>query len=40
MQHFPTADALVSASREELERVPGVPPKVGRAIHEALHKTG
>jgi excinuclease ABC subunit C len=40
MQHFPTADALVSASREELERVPGLPPKVGRAIHQALHKTG
>jgi excinuclease ABC subunit C len=40
MQHFPTADALTSASREELESVPGLPPKVGRQIHQALHRTG
>jgi excinuclease ABC subunit C len=40
MRHFKTADALTSASREELEAVPGLPPKVGRRIHEALHKTG
>ena len=40
MQHFSTADALLSASREELESVPGLPPKVGRQIHAALHRTG
>jgi excinuclease ABC subunit C len=40
MQHFPTADALTSASSEELESVPGLPPKVGRQIHQALHRTG
>jgi excinuclease ABC subunit C len=40
MQHFKTADALTSASREQLEAVPGLPPKVGRQIHEALHRTG
>ncbi len=40
MQHFETADALVSASREELEAVPGLPGKVARQIHASLHKTG
>jgi excinuclease ABC subunit C len=40
MAHFQTADALTSATREELEAVPGLPPKVGRQIHQALHKTG
>ena len=40
MQHFSTADALLSASREDLESVPGLPPKVGRQIHAALHRTG
>ena len=28
------------SSAEQLEAVPGLPPKVGRRIHEALHKTG
>ena len=40
MRHFSTADALTAASREELESVPGLPPKVGRQIHAALHRTG
>jgi excinuclease ABC subunit C len=40
MAHFRTADALTSATREQLEAVPGLPPKVGRQIHQALHKTG
>jgi len=40
MRHFATADALTAASREELESVPGLPPKVGRQIHAALHRTG
>jgi excinuclease ABC subunit C len=40
MAHFQTADALTSATREQLEAVPGLPPKVGRQIHQALHKTG
>jgi excinuclease ABC subunit C len=38
-RHFVTADALVSASREELETVPGLPAKVGRGVHAALHRT-
>jgi excinuclease ABC subunit C len=40
LQHFGTADALVAAPRAELEAVPGLPAKVGRAIHDALHRTG
>ena len=40
MAHFQTADALLAASRQDLEAVPGLPPKVGRAIHDALNKTG
>jgi excinuclease ABC subunit C len=39
MQHFKTADALVSATRDELEAVPGLPAKVGRGVHAALHRT-
>ena len=30
----------MDASREELESVPGLPPKVPRDIYEPLHKTG
>jgi len=40
MQRFTTADALVNATRDELESVPGLPAKVGRGIHAALHRTG
>jgi excinuclease ABC subunit C len=40
MLRFETADALVNATRDELESVPGVPAKVGRGIHAALHRTG
>ena len=39
LEHFKTADALTSASREQLEAVPGLPPKVGRQIHATLHRT-
>ena len=38
-RHFETAEALVAASREELETVPGLPAKVGRGVHAALHRT-
>ena len=40
VDHFSTADKLVNATREELEAVPGLPPKVGRAIHDSLHRAG
>jgi DNA ligase (NAD+) len=33
---FRTVDALLSASPEEIERTPGVGPKMARAIHEQL----
>ena len=39
MLRFETADALVNATRDELESVPGVPAKVGRGIYAALHRT-
>jgi excinuclease ABC subunit C len=40
LQHFGTPERFLAASREELEAVPGVPGKVGREIHEQLHRTG
>jgi excinuclease ABC subunit C len=39
MERFGTADALVGASRDDLESIPGLPAKVGREIHAALHRT-
>jgi DNA ligase (NAD+) len=35
-QTFRTVDALLAASPEEIERTPGVGPKMARAIHEQL----
>ena len=35
--HFGSPDAVVSASRDALEAVPGLPAPVARAIHGALH---
>jgi excinuclease ABC subunit C len=40
LQHFGTPERFLAASREELEAVPGLPGKVGREIHEQLHRTG
>ena len=37
--HFGTPDRVLTASREELSAVPGLPPKLAREIHEQLHKT-
>jgi excinuclease ABC subunit C len=39
MERFGTADALVGATRDDLESIPGLPAKVGREIHAALHRT-
>jgi DNA ligase (NAD+) len=36
-QHFRTIDALVAASAEEIERAPGIGPKMSRTIYEQLH---
>src|SRR5215213_4074081 len=40
LKHFGSPDAVLAASREDLEAVPGLPPKVGRTLYGHLHKTG
>jgi excinuclease ABC subunit C len=40
LQHFGSAESVLAASQEELEGVPGVPPKTARQIYAQLHKTG
>jgi excinuclease ABC subunit C len=40
LDHFGSPDRLVTASREELEAVPGIPGKLAREIHRQLHKAG
>ena len=40
LNHFGSPDRLVTASREELEAVPGIPGKLARDIHRQLHKAG
>jgi excinuclease ABC subunit C len=40
LQHFGSADAVLAATQEELEGVPGVPAKTGRRIYAQLHKAG
>jgi excinuclease ABC subunit C len=38
LKHFGSPDAVLNASREELEAVPGVPPKVARQVYEYLRR--
>jgi excinuclease ABC subunit C len=40
LRHFGSPDAVLDASREELERVPGLPQKVARDLYAHLNKTG
>jgi excinuclease ABC subunit C len=40
LQHFGSPDAVLGATREELEQVPGVPQKVARDLYAHLNKTG
>jgi excinuclease ABC subunit C len=40
IRHFGSPERLLEATREELEGVPGVPPRTGRQIYAALHKAG
>ena len=40
LTHFGSPDAILAASREELEAVPGVPGKLARELYRELHKTG
>jgi excinuclease ABC subunit C len=38
--HFGSPDAVLAASAEHLQAVPGVPAKVGRELHAHLHRVG
>jgi excinuclease ABC subunit C len=40
LNHFGSPDAILAASREELEAVPGIPGKLAREMYRELHKTG
>jgi excinuclease ABC subunit C len=40
LKHFGSPEAVLGAAREDLEGVPGLPPKVGRTLYAHLHKTG
>jgi excinuclease ABC subunit C len=40
LSHFGSPDAILAASREELEAVPGMPGKLAREVYRELHKTG
>jgi excinuclease ABC subunit C len=40
LSHFGSVDAMIAASPEELEGVPGVPAKVARSVYAQLHKAG
>ncbi len=40
LNHFGSPDAVLAASREELQGAPGVPAKVARDIHALLHRAG
>ncbi len=40
LQHFGSPERFLQASREELEAVPGLPPKIAREVHAFVHKTG
>jgi excinuclease ABC subunit C len=40
LTHFGSPDAIMAASREELESVPGIPGKLARDLHRELHKAG
>jgi excinuclease ABC subunit C len=40
LTRFGSPDAVVSASSEELQTVPGLPAKVGRELYQHLHRAG
>ncbi|MGI9557426.1 MAG: excinuclease ABC subunit UvrC [Solirubrobacterales bacterium] len=40
LAHFGTPERFMSATREELESVPGIPGKLARDIHGQLNRTG
>ena len=40
LSHFGSPEAIVAASREELQAVPGLPAKIARELHGHLHRAG
>lgn len=40
IRHFGSPERFLQASREELEAVPGLPPKIARKVYAYVHKTG
>jgi excinuclease ABC subunit C len=40
LNHFGSPEAILAASSEELQAVPGLPAKVAREIHGSLHRAG
>jgi excinuclease ABC subunit C len=40
LTHFGSPEAIVAASRDELQAVPGLPAKTARDVHAALHRAG
>jgi excinuclease ABC subunit C len=40
LHHFGSPDAVLAATREQLEAVPGLPGKVARELYGHLHRTG
>jgi excinuclease ABC subunit C len=40
LEHFGSPERFLDASREEIERVPGLPRKVAREVYAHLHKAG
>jgi excinuclease ABC subunit C len=40
LAHFGSPDAVLAASREELQAVPGLPAKVARDLHSHLNRAG
>ena len=40
LQHFGSPEAILAASREQLEAVPGIPGKLARDVYRELHRTG
>jgi excinuclease ABC subunit C len=40
LRHFGSAERFLAATQEELEGVPGIPPKTARRVYSQLHKAG
>jgi excinuclease ABC subunit C len=40
LRHFGSPEAVLGATREQLEAVPGLPAKVGRDLYYHLNRTG